>query len=303
MPKIAITTTTFGEYDDSPIELCRKKGFEVALNPHGRKIKAEELMELAKDAVGLVAGTEPITEEALLKLRSLKVISRCGAGLDNVDLKAAGKLGIKVFNTPDAPTLAVAELTIGLILGLLRKISRMDSDIRKNKWEKLMGNLISGKKVGLIGFGRIGRRVAGLLKPFSCEVAYADPFVEDGLDGFKRLKMQELLSWADIISVHVSVSNTIIGEKEISLMKKGGWLINVSRGGVVDEGALYKALKAKHLSGAALDVFEKEPYDGALKELDNAILTPHIGSYAVEARVEMEIQAVKNLLKGIEEVK
>ena len=303
MQKITVTTTTFGEYDNKPVELCRKKGFEVVLNPFGRKVKPEELVELAKDSVGLIAGTESITGESLSKLKSLKVISRCGAGLDNVDLKAAGKLGIRVFNTPDAPTLAVAELTVGLILNLLRKIGRMDIALREGKWEKLMGNLLSGKKVGLIGFGRIGRKVAGLLKPFCCEIAYADPFVEDGPGGFKRLSMQELLSWADIVSVHVSVSEMIIGESEIGIMKKGAWLVNASRGGVVDEGALYKALKEKRLSGAALDVFEKEPYTGALKELDSIILTPHIGSYAVESRIEMEIEAVNNLLKGIDEVK
>ncbi len=303
MPKIAITTTTFGEYDNKPVEMCRKKGFDVVLNPFGRKVRPEELVELTKDAVGLIAGTEPITGDSLSKLPSLKVISRCGTGLDNVDLAAAKKLGIKVFNTPDAPTLAVAELTVGLIFSLLRKIDRMDIAVRAGKWEKLMGNLVSGKKAGLIGFGRIGRKVAGLLKPLGCEIAYADPLVEAGQGGFKRLSLQELLSWADIVSIHVSASETIIRENEIGMMKKGSWLVNASRGGVVDEGALYKALKAKHLSGAALDVFAKEPYEGALKELDNIILTPHIGSYAVEARVGMEAEAVKNLLKGLDEVK
>ncbi len=309
--KIAITTTSFGEYENKPLELLRKEGFEVILNPYRRKLKSSEIVELCKDAVGIIAGTEMIDAEILKRLTqssalcpqsSLKVISRCGAGLDNVDHEAAKRLGIEVFNTPDAPTLAVAELTVGLILNLLRKVNLMDNAIRNGRWEKLIGNLLSGKRVGIIGFGRIGRKVSELVKSFNCEIAYADPFVDDDIFGLKRLSLEELLRWADIISIHVSGKDKLVKEKHLSLMKKGSWLINVARGGVVDENALYRALKKGSLSGAALDVFTEEPYNGCLKELDNVILTPHIGSYALEARIEMERQAVENLLKGLEGV-
>lgn len=300
MLKIVITTTSFGKYDNLPAELCKARRFEVILNPFGRKIKSDELVEIAKEAVGLIAGTEPITEAVLLKLPSLKVISRCGAGMDNIDLDAAKKLGIKVFNTPNAPTLAVAEMTVGLILNLLRKINQMDASIRDGRWEKQMGNLLSGKKIGVVGFGRIGRKVAGMLSFFGCEIMFADPFVEDGTLGFKKLPLEELLSVADIVTLHVPSGDRLIGAREIGLMKKSAWLINVSRGGVVDEEALYHALKEGHISGAALDVFEQEPYTGLLRELNNVILTPHIGSYAKESRIEMEMQAVENLLRGLE---
>lgn len=297
--KIAITTTSFAKYDNSQIELCRKKGIEIIFNPYRRKIKSDELVELAKDAVGLIAGTELITESVLLKLPALRVISRCGAGIDNVDINAANRLGIKVFNTPDAPTLAVAELTVGLMLNLLRKVGQMDRELRNEQWQKKMGNLLYGKKVGIKGFGRVGKKVAELIRPFGCEIAYSDPFVEDGLFGLKRLSLEDLLGWADIVSIHVSVAEQLIGEKELKLMKKGALLVNTSRGGVVDESKLYEYLKNCYLSGAALDVFVEEPYAGPLKELDNVILTPHIGSYAMEARIEMERQAVENLLKGL----
>lgn len=299
MPKIAVSTTSFGEYESAPLELFKKQGYELVINPYKRKAGPEELIELAKDAVGLIAGTEPIARDILLKLPSLRVISRCGAGLDNIDVEAAGGLGIKVFSTPDAPTTAVAELTIGLILNLLRKVNQADSAIRSGRWEKLMGNLICGKKIGIIGLGRIGRKVAELLSPFGCEIKYTDPFLSNGLPGLKRLPLLKLLSWADIISIHVSKGETLIGKKEIALMKRGAWLLNLSRGGVVDEDALYLSLKKGRLSGAALDVFGDEPYNGPLKELDNVVLTPHIGSYAVEARVKMEMEAVNNLLKGL----
>lgn len=299
MKKIAISTTSFAKYDNCPLNLCAEKGYEVILNPHGRKVKPAELIELAKDAVGLIAGTESITEEVLVKLPSLKVISRCGAGIDNVDLVETDRIGIKVYNTPDAPTLAVAELTIGLIIDLLRKVSQMDRDMRNKQWKKRMGCLLYGKKIGIKGFGRIGQKVAKLLKPFGCEIAYSDPFVEDGLLGLNRLNLEVLFGWADIITIHVSVSEKLIGEKEFQLIREGAYIVNTSRGGVIDERVLYKYLANGYLSGAALDVFEDEPYTGPLKELDNVILTPHIGSYAKEARIEMERQAVENLLKGL----
>jgi D-3-phosphoglycerate dehydrogenase len=300
MEKITITTTSFGEYYKEPLNLLRENGFEIILNPHGRKLNKKEVVELCKDAVGIIAGTETIDAEVLKELINLKAISRCGAGLDNIDLGAAKRLGIKVFNTPDAPTLAVAELTVGLILNLLRKVNQMDKTIRNGKWEKLMGNLLSDKKVGIIGFGRIGKKVAELLKPFECEIRYYDikEFRDLGIEGLRDL--DELLKTSDIISIHVSSKEQIMGENEIKMMKKGAWLVNTSRGGVIDENALYKALKEGHLSGAALDVFEEESYSGPLKELDNVILTPHIGSYALESRIEMEKQAVENLLKGLE---
>lgn len=301
MSKIAVTTTTFGQYDNSPLELCKKRGHKVVLNHYGRKINPKELLRIAKDAVGIVAGTEPFTPDLLSSLPELRVISRCGAGLENIDLNAAKKLGIKVFNIPDVLTVSVAELTIGLMLNLLRKISQMHFEAKNGKWQKLTGSLLNKKRVGIIGLGRIGKEVARLLKSFDCEIAYTDPAVKRNVKGLKRLPLEKLLGWADIVSLHVSGKNTVLGKKQLWLMKKGAWLINVSRGGVVDEGALYKALKERRLSGVALDVFQKEPYKGKLRQLDNVILTPHIGSYAKEARIKMERIAVDNLLRGLEE--
>ena len=311
MKKIAITTTTFGKYDERPLKLLEEYGLEVVLNPYGRTLKKDEVIEFCKGAIGVIAGTEILdidtlecltktySQSSVLRPQTLKVISRCGSGLANVDVDTAKRLGIKVFNTPDAPIVAVAELTVGLILNLLRKVCWMDRNLRNEQWEKMMGNLLNKKKVGIKGLGRIGKKVAELLRPFGCEIAYADPYVSDGLLGMKRLSFDDLLGWADIITIHVSVKDRLVGEKEFQLMKKGAWLVNTSRGGVVDEKVLYEHLKNGYLAGAALDVFEEEPYAGPIKELDNVIVTPHIGSYAKEARVEMEIQTVENLFKGL----
>ncbi len=299
MQKITITTTSFGKFSKETLALLDKDEYEVVLNPYGRKLNRDEIVELCRNATGIIAGNENLDGWVLEQLNGLKVISRCRTGMDNVDLKGAQRLGIKVFNTPDGPTLAVAELTLGLILNLLRKISQMDRSIRAGKWDKLMGNALYGKKVGIIGFGRIGRKVAVLLKAFGCEVFYADPCVDEGTLGFKRMALTDLLKTADIVTLHVSGKEKIIGEKELSLMKKGAKLINVSRGEIIDEEALLKKLSDYSLSGAALDVFEKEPYDGPLCRLENVILTPHIGSYALESRIEMENQSVRNLLEGL----
>jgi len=303
--KVFISTTTFAEFDKAPLKLLEEKGYQWSHNPHKRKMTSEEIFVSAKEAVGIVAGTETLGADVLKNLANLKVISRCGSGMDNVDIGAAEKKGIKVCNTPDGPTLAVAELTIGLILNLLRRVNEMDTALRAGKWTKITGNLLTGKKVGIVGFGRIGRKVANLLNALGAEPMYYD--VEEKKDVYKWCKkcdLDELLKESDILSLHLSFSgksNAFIGGKELKLMTPGSLLINVSRGGAVDEEALYDSLKKGHLAGAALDVFKEEPYSGRLRELKNVILTPHIGSYAKEARVKMEVDAVKNLLVALGE--
>lgn len=299
MKKIVIATSSFGKFDDKPLQILKDNKIIPVLNPYGRKLEKNEVINLCEDAVGLISGIETLDADTLSHLTGLKVISRCGIGLDNIDVEAAKKLGIRVFNTPDAPTLAVAELSLALILNILRKINRMDRLVREGKWEKMMGNLLYKKQVGIVGFGRIGQKVAELLKPFCCRIAYTDPYIGDGVMGLPRLPLAELLKTSDIVTMHVSGKERILGGKELALMKKGAWLVNASRGEVVDEEALFEALKQSRLSGAAIDVFAHEPYSGELRGLDNVVLTPHIGSYAIEARGIMEVEAVNNLLKGL----
>lgn len=302
---ILTSTSSFAEYDKSVLGEIPEE-FNVILNPYKKTLNESEIGELLvqHEVNGLIAGVEPLTMEVLTAADALKVISRCGAGLDNVDLKAAAKLGIKVFNTPDAPTNAVAELTLGLILNCLRKISSSDRGIRKGTWRKTMGNLLQGRVVGIIGFGRIGKTVGNLVRAFGAEVIYNDLVKDSQFDWARCVKLDELLRSADIISLHVPLVDTndyFINAKKISLMKEGTILINTSRGRLVDEDALYDALDAGKLASAGFDVFEKEPYSGKLAELDNVLLTCHIGSYATESRILMERQAVENLLKGLSE--
>lgn len=297
--KIAITTSSFAEHDSTPLSLL--KNFELKINNLGRKLNKEETLALCQDCAGVIAGTENYDREVLTKLSGLKIISRCGSGTESIDLKAASDLDIKVINTPTGPTLAVAELTIGLIFDLLRNISSADREIRKGTWKKHMGSLMKGKNVGILGFGRIGQKVAEFLNPFEVSIAYYD--IKHALSHplYARKDLGELLSWADIITLHCAGQDmkTIIGKDELSRMKTGVFLINTSRGEFLDEEAVYEALKSKKIAGFAADTFIKEPYAGKLTELDNTVLTPHMGSYAKESRIEMEIQTVNNLLKNL----
>jgi len=300
--KIVINTSTFGKLSRAPLEILEKKGLEYSLNPHQRTLKQDEVIQLAKNADGIIAGVEPLNEEVLRNLTGLKVISRCGVGMDNVDTQVAEKLKIQVFKTLMGPTFAVSELTVAVILNLLRKVNLVDAQMKSGIWKKQMGNLLSGKKAGIVGFGSIGQKVSQLLQSFNVEVGYYDVCEIEVKDTKRINSLEELLGWADIVSFHMPFNASIdplMGKNEIALMKKGSWLINLARGGIVDEQALYEALISDHLAGAALDVFKEEPYEGSLRELDNVILTPHVGSYAQETRVEMEIEAVRNLLKGL----
>ncbi len=301
---ILITTSSFGKLDQEPLTLIESKGFHPILNPYKRKLTESEVDELINNhqPVGMIAGVEPLTRQVMANAKHLMVISRCGIGMDNVDLTAAKEMSIAVINTPDAPTIPVAELTIGMMLSLLRRIHRSDSSIRKGVWERPMGNLLHGKTVGLIGCGRIGSYVAELLSAFGCTILGCDPFLVEKTR-FKLVDLDNLLSKSDIISIHMPYSKNnhhFINTTCLSKMKTGAFLVNAARGGLVDEKALMEVLSSGKLGGAAIDCFEKEPYDGPLKNLDNVLLTGHIGSYAREGRLMMEKQSVENLFRELE---
>ncbi|MBW1676568.1 MAG: phosphoglycerate dehydrogenase [Deltaproteobacteria bacterium] len=279
----------------------KKNKLDVVFNPLGRKLNEDELWELLDEykPLGMLAGTEPITSAVLQKAKAyLRAISRVGVGWDNVDKDAADMLGIQVYRTRGVLTQTVAELTIGLILSALRLIYFHDRLIRQGQWEKRTGSLLQGKTVGIVGFGDIGQRVGELISAFDGRVIYYDP-EPISVSWAKAVSMSDLFARADIISIHASGNKTIFGPEEFKACKQGAILVNTARGELVDENALHDALVKGRVSFACLDVFEKEPYCGPLCSLDNVILTPHIGSYAREARHLMECTAVKNLIKGL----
>ena len=299
--QVLISTSSFNLANFAQLSDLEKAGVEVKLNPFAARLTEKQAIDLlGTDTIGLIAGLEPLTKNVLQAAKSLKVIARVGTGLDSVDLVAAKELEIIVLNTPDAPTKAVAELTIAHILGLLRHLSQADRQIRNGIWKGLMGSLLETKTVGIVGFGRIGKRVATLLSAFGASVLISDAQVKSG--DFQNVGLDELCTRSDIVSLHLPYSEAthhIIDEKRINLMKKGSFIVNISRGGLVDEAMLLVALKSGHLAGAALDCFEQEPYEGELRNLENVQITAHMGSYARETRDLMEQEASRLLVNAL----
>jgi len=301
---VFISTTPFATTNSFPLEMLQANKISFSTNPFGRKLSEEEIMQAIGSVNVIIAGTEPITSKVMAKAKKLRHISRVGVGLDNVDLVEAERRGISVSYTPDAPAPAVAELTLGLMLSLLRNIHIADREMHKGKWQRHFGRRIAEITLGIIGLGRIGTRV------LRRTAAFGTPrlLVNDVLPNLE-LNREFKLEWvskdlifqqADVISLHVPLSPStrgLVGEKELGMMKSDALLINTSRGGVVDEQALYRALKQERIAGAAIDVFEKEPYDGPLKDLPNCLLTSHMGSMSLDCRTRMEIEATEEAIR------
>ena len=301
-----VSTIPFGLRDETPLRLLADAGAEVVINPLGRKFTEQDLVELIADIDVLVAGTEPITEAVLSKASRLKLIVRVGIGLDSVDLGAARERGIVVSYTPDAPSPAVAELTIGLMIDLLRSSHISNLRMRKGDWYRYFGRRVSEVTIGIIGAGRIGSRVIKHLGGFECRrilVNDLDPEIvlpNHPTCAIERVPKEQIYREADVISLHIPLTSKtrgLISEKEFKQMRSDTLLINTSRGGIVHEEDLYEALKSNRISGAAIDVFEQEPYSGNLATLDNCLLTAHMGSMSVDCRAQMEIEACREVAR------
>ncbi len=300
MPRILVSTSSFN--DSGALAALRGTGFDLVMNPHGRRLTEDEVIVLLDGVVGMVAGVEPLSRRVLEAAPALKIISRCGVGTDNVDLQAARERGIDVYNTPDAPVPAVTELTVGLMLSALRRITQADRDVRDGKWRPQMGRLLGSCAVGIVGYGRIGRKVAALVKAFGSKVLAHDVRRPAAEAGVEFCSLDRLLSFADVVTLHLPSGPEnlhLIGKRQLALMRDGSVLVNTSRGDLVDEEALLAALASGKPAAAALDTFEHEPYRGPLCQMPQAVLTAHMGSYAVEARAIMEQEAVSNLVDGL----
>ena len=302
--KALITTVPFGEQNKLPLELLNISGVDYLINPYNKRLTENELIELIPDIDVLIAGTEPITKKVIDKAPNLKFISRVGIGLDSVDLIAAKERGIKVSYTPEAPAPAVAEFTMGLILNLLRSTHISNSQIHKGEWNRIFGRRLADITIGIIGVGRIGSRVIRRTKPFGTPrilVNDIDPSYRSSLD-FKLewVSKEKIYKEADIICLHLPLTRftkNMIRKEQLLSMKKDASIINVSRGGIINEQDLYEVMKSGHLSGAALDVFETEPYSGKLSEIERCILTPHIASMSMDCRSRMEIEASEEVVR------
>jgi len=308
--KIYISSRSFGIYTEEAIKLLKNIG-RVERNTMGRPLTKEELKQIIRGVDALIVGIDRITDDVLKHANRLKVIANHGVGFDNIDLEAATKRGIPVVYSPHANADSVADFTLGLIIALLRKMvdAHLATKSGKFRLKKFLGVELCNKVIGIIGFGQIGSRVAQRALSFGMKVITYDPYVKgEVLAKFnaRKVSLEELLKTSDIITIHVPLTEktrNLIKEKELKLMKNSAVLINTARGGIVNENALYKALKERWIAGAALDVYEKEPpkKDNPLFKLDNIIVTPHIAFFTKEAvhRMDMMIaQDVVNVLQG-----
>jgi len=301
--KVFVSTHPFSSTSKEPMKLLQESNFDVKLNPFEHKMTSQELEKEIKDSEILIAGTEKITEEVFQNAPNLKLISRVGIGLDGVDFELCKKYGVRVAYTPDAPTMAVAELCVAMILDLARQITITDKNIRLGIWKRHMGTLLYGKTIGIFGMGRIGKSLVHLLSSFNVNFLVHDinPDIAFGrLYNVNFVSKEEVLKNSDVVSVNIPLKKDTldyITSKELSLMEPQAIVINTARGGIINENDLYDALKEKIIAGAAVDVFEEEPYSGKLIELENCLLTCHMGASTIDSRTDMEVQAVQEAIR------
>ena len=291
-------------------EILQKNGLKITYEP---EITPDQIKEkISNFDIVVVRSRTKITKEMIDRATQCKIIARVGVGLDNIDVDAAKAKGIRVINAVEGAMNAVAELVLGLMLSLAREIPRADREIRNGNWLKkeLMGSELSGKYLGIVGLGNIGKRLAKLARGLNMNIIgfdvmpIADDFARDV--GLIKADIDTLLSSADYISFHVPLTETthhLVNSKRISTMKKTAYIINTSRGEIIDEDALYNALKEGKIAGAALDVFEKEPAVGnKLATLPNVVCTPHIGAQTKEAQTlaaNVKGEKKKMILRGV----
>ena len=299
--KIKVSTVAFSNNKDLVNEL--KKYFsDVIINEKGIRIPEKELVNFYKDADGIVVGLEKITPELLDQLPNLKIIAKYGVGLDNINLKACDERNIKVGWTGGVNKRSVAEMTLGFILALSRNLYLTSNQLKNNVWNKSGGSQLTGKTIGIIGVGCIGKDVIELLKPFNCNILFNDIYESKDLEqnNITQVEKETIYTKSDFITIHTPLNvetDNLIDLGAMTKMKNTAFLINTSRGKIINEKDLKFALKNRIIAGAALDVYEKEPpEDLELLKLDNIICTPHIGGNSKEAVLAMGISSIKHLV-------
>jgi len=302
---IAITIRSFG-LDPDVMDLLHSHVNITFKNTSGKRLLESDLARSIQNAAGVIAGTEQFSSQVIAASGDLRVISRVGVGTDSIDLDAASKRDIRIFTTPAATVQPVAEHTLALILSLMKKTAEYHETVKKGEHKIKEGSLLYGKDVGIVGLGRIGFRVAELLSCIGCTICYFDPFFTTlPPPSWKKMQsLHELLANVDIITLHTpSLKDNlpVLNREAFNQCRHGVLVINTARGSLVDESALSDALSTGRVAGAGLDVTIKEPYEGPLLAFPQVILTPHVASNTIESRKAMEMEAVENIIKGLEE--
>jgi phosphoglycerate dehydrogenase-like enzyme len=295
---IAVTSRSFSRHPVLRDELLERYS-DVRFNDEGVSLRGDDLVEFLSGRVGAITGLEPFDETVFERLPDLRVISRVGVGIDMIDQEAASRRGIRLVVAAGTNSRSVAELVVALAIALLRNLPVARDELRGGEWRQPKGGTLSGRTVGVVGYGHVGRDVARLVRAFGCPVVAHDVRPLGGEDGVVAVELDELLETADVVTLHVNLTpdtRGLIDASRLALMKNGSILINTARGGLVDEAALKDALRDGPLAGAALDVFEEEPpTDRELLSLPNLLATPHIGGSTEEAILAMGRAAIAGL--------
>jgi D-3-phosphoglycerate dehydrogenase len=285
-----------------------KAGVDFEVQATGRRLTSDELASIASPFGVLIAGTESITANVMDCAKDLRLIARVGVGLDGVDLTAARARGIAVSYTPHAPAPAVAEFTVGLMIDLMRHVTAADRSVRNGTWKRIMGRRMDGATIGVIGVGRIGSRVVKILRGAFPSIRVLANDIQPGIEtgrryGIEWVGKEELLASSDLVTLHVPLTTGtrhMISMKELQLMRPSAVLVNTARGAVVCEKDLAAGLRSGILAGAAIDVFETEPYSGDLVSIPNCLLTCHMASMDTDCRARMEIEATEDAIRFLQ---
>ncbi|ADK14230.1 MULTISPECIES: phosphoglycerate dehydrogenase [Clostridium] len=306
MGKILITPRSFGKHSKKPFELLKQRGFELVVNPYGRILTQDEMIKEVADVDGIIIGVDPLNAEVLKHAKKLKVISKYGVGTDNIDLNYAKNNNITITITKGANSDAVADYAFALMISVARKIVTIDRGCRKLDWSKVTSIGMYGKTLGLIGLGNIGKGVAKRAKGFDMKVLAYDVYKDMNFasrNNVQYVTIEKILKEADFISIHLPLTKEtkyIIGEKELNMMKENAVIVNTARGGLIDENALYDALKNNRIWGAGIDVFEQEPpKNKELLDLNNIVVGSHCAASTFEAVDNMGIMAANNIIENI----
>jgi phosphoglycerate dehydrogenase-like enzyme len=302
--KVLVTATSYATQDELLRTKLEEEVGQVVYNTTGKPLSSSQLQELLPDVDGMIAGLDEIDAAALASAHNLKVVARYGVGYNNVDLEAARLHQVIVTNTPGANAKSVAELTVTLILNLLRPVIPAVKKTKAGEWPRFKGISLQGKTVGLVGCGAIGKETARKLAGFDCQILAYDIYEDKTFasqQGVRYVSLAKLLSESDIISLHLpGVPETagLVDKEFLNQMKPGSYLVNTARGELLDENALLEALGTGHVRGAALDVFQREPpgADNPLLELEQVIVTPHMGAHSDSATNAMGWMALEECL-------
>jgi D-3-phosphoglycerate dehydrogenase len=305
--KVLIATRSFGSTSQKPWDMLAEAGCGLVQADMSQKMTEERLIELLADVDGAIVGVVPLTARVLENAPKLKVVSAHGVGVDHIDVEAAARHGVIVANCPGTNDQAVADLAIGLMIAIARKIPSVDRELRQGHWGRHGDSELWNKTLGLIGLGRIGRGVAKRALGFDMRVLAYDPYVSQEqvrpLD-VRLTSFDEVIAASDFLSLHAVLNDetrNMMGAAQFRAMKSSAYLINTSRGGLVDEAALYQALTEGQIAGAALDTFVNEPPLGSpLLQLDNLVVTPHIGAHTKEAIERVGVLAAQNVVQALQ---